>query len=98
MTPRSARADSQANAAAYAARPWLSAYPAEVPADVEVPDEPLTRLLDDAAASFPTRTALSFLGTSTGYRELRGQVDRCAGALAGLGVGAGDRVALVLPN
>ena len=39
---------------AYAQRPWLASYPAGVPGDVEVPDVPLTRLLDDAAASWPS--------------------------------------------
>ena len=42
--------------------------------------------------------ALAFLGTTLTYRELRGEVDRFATALAGLGVVKGDRVAIVLPN
>jgi long-chain acyl-CoA synthetase len=90
--------DEAASALAYEGRPWLKSYPDDVPPDATIPDVPLTRLLDDAAASFPTRTAMTFLGVSTSYRELRVQVDRFAGSLASLGVGAGDRVALVLPN
>jgi long-chain acyl-CoA synthetase len=82
----------------YADKPWLASYPPEVPGDYEFPEVPLTRLLDDAAASFPTTTALAFLGTRITYRELKEQVDRFATALAGLGVTKGDRVALVLPN
>ena len=82
----------------YAARPWLASYPAGVPADFEFPVAPVTRLLDDAAASFPSTTALAFLGATLTYRELQDAVDRFAGALAGLGVGKGDRVAIVLPN
>jgi len=69
-----------------------------VPADYAFPLVPLTRLLDDAASSFPTRTALAFLGATISYRELKEAVDRFAGALRGLGVGRGDRVAVVLPN
>jgi len=69
-----------------------------VPADLEVPDVPLTRLLDDAAASWPTNVALAFLGTRITYRQLQGAVDAFATALAGLGVRRGDRVAVVLPN
>ena len=83
---------------AYADKPWLASYPPEVPADYDFPEVPLTRLLDDAAASFPTTTALAFLGTRITYRELKESVDRFATALAGLGVSKGDRVALVLPN
>jgi long-chain acyl-CoA synthetase len=82
----------------YADRPWLASYPPEVPGDYDFPEVPLTRLLDDAAASFPTTTALAFLGTKITYRELKDYVDRFATALAGLGVGKGDRVAVVLPN
>ncbi len=82
----------------YASKPWLASYPPEVPAEYDFPEVPLTRLLDDAAASFPTTTALAFLGTRITYRELKDSVDRFATALAGLGVQKGDRVALVLPN
>jgi long-chain acyl-CoA synthetase len=82
----------------YDERPWLAAYPTGVPADVDVPAIPVTRLLDDATTAFPTRAAIAFLGTKTTYRELRDQVDRCASGLAQLGVEKGDRVALVLPN
>ena len=82
----------------YAARPWLAAYPPGVPADFDFPKIPLTRLLDDAAASFPSRVALEFLGTTLTYRELKDVADHLAAGLAGLGVRKGDRVALVLPN
>jgi long-chain acyl-CoA synthetase len=69
-----------------------------VPADYVFPTVPLTRLLDDAASSFPTNTALAFLGTKLTYKQLKEDVDRFATALAGLGIGKGDRVAIVLPN
>jgi long-chain acyl-CoA synthetase len=82
----------------YDNRPWLGYYPAGVPTDVAVPDVPLTRLLDDAAARFPRRTALAFLGARTTYRRLVQQVDRFAAALRRLGLNKGDRVALILPN
>ncbi|HVE98548.1 MAG TPA: AMP-binding protein [Mycobacteriales bacterium] len=82
----------------YADRPWLASYPPEVPTEYEFPEVPLTRLLDDAAAAFPTTTALAFLGSTLTYRELKDSVDRFAAALAGLGVVKGDRVAIVLPN
>ena len=81
-----------------ARRPWLSSYPPGVPTELEIPAVPLTALLDDAAAGFPGRPAIAFLGTTITYRELKDAVDRFAGALARLGVSKGDRVALVLPN
>jgi long-chain acyl-CoA synthetase len=85
-------------ASASAARPWVAHYPPGVPATYEFPKTPLTRLLDDAAASYPSHVALAFMGAKTTYKELKELVDRFAGALQGLGVGKGDRVAIVLPN
>ena len=84
--------------AAYDDRPWLSSYPTEVPRDYDIPSVPLTRFLDDAADSFPTSIAVTFLGTTLTYAALRADVDAFAGALAELGVTKGDRVALILPN
>ncbi len=82
----------------YAGQPWLDRYPEGVPTSYEFPKFALTRLLDDATNSFPDHVALAFLGAKSTYKELKDQVDRFAGVLAGLGVGKGDRVALVLPN
>jgi len=77
---------------------WLAAYPAGVPAEFEFPQVPLTRLLDDAAGAFPTGVAISYAGRLLTYRQLVEDVDRFAGSLRALGVQAGDRVAIVLPN
>jgi acyl-CoA synthetase (AMP-forming)/AMP-acid ligase II len=48
----------------------------------------------------PSRIALAVAGAdiSVSYGELRGQVDKLARQLAALGLGAGDRIALALPN
>lgn len=79
-------------------RPWLSAYPEGVPADIDTPAQPLTANLDGAVRRFPDRVALDFLGAATTYRQLGEQVAHAAGALHEAGVRHGDRVALVLPN
>ncbi|MGH8868809.1 MAG: AMP-binding protein [Actinomycetes bacterium] len=83
---------------AYDERPWLRWYPAGIPPEIDVPDVPLTRLLDDAAEQFPRRTAIAFFGRTMTYRRLVDHVDRFASALSDVGVRRGDRVALVLPN
>ena len=95
---RPRRSTASAPGASYEDRPWLASYPDGVPGDFDFPAIPVTRLLDDAASSFPTGTAIAFLGRTMTYRELQDAVDRFAGALKGLGVGKGDRVAVVLPN
>ena len=79
-------------------RPWLASYAPGVPADIELPDESLTDMLERAVARFADRVALDFYGATTTYRQLGDQVARAARALSSLGVGSGDRVALVLPN
>ncbi len=79
-------------------RPWTRSYAPGVPATVEVPDQSLVDLLDASVARFGEHVALDFFGATTSYTDLGDQVARAAGALRGLGVTAGDRVALVLPN
>ena len=79
-------------------RPWLELLPPNVPATLEYLEVPLHQVLADAAARHPDLPAVRFAGTTLSYRELWGRALRCASALAGLGVGQGDRVALMLPN
>jgi long-chain acyl-CoA synthetase len=82
----------------YDERPWLRFYADGVPDDVQVPDVPLTRLLDDSAERFPNRKALMFFGRPMTYAKLLAAVDRFAGALRRIGIRKGDRVSVVLPN
>jgi long-chain acyl-CoA synthetase len=82
----------------YGGRRWRRWYAPEVVERVNVPDVALTQLLDDAAAEFPDRAALAFLGRTMTYRALVEAVDRCASALHELGAVKGDRIALVMPN
>ncbi len=79
-------------------RPWLDTYAPGVPADVHVPDEPLTAALARAAERYPARVALDFMGAVTTYATLQRRVLHAAEALREIGVRHGDRVALVLPN
>ncbi|MDP2660323.1 MAG: long-chain fatty acid--CoA ligase [Dehalococcoidia bacterium] len=81
-----------------ASYPWLKHYEEGVPHSIQYPPIPLHRTLEDAAARFPGRPALVFLGASISYRRLNALADRFASVLQGLGVAKGDRVALMLPN
>src|SRR5258705_1460606 len=92
------RQDGSQMATPYDEMPWLRFYPTGVPPNVDVPDVPLTQLLDDSAARFPRRAALAFFGRGMSYRQVVRQADRFAGALRRFGVHKGDRVALILPN
>ncbi|MET7970133.1 long-chain-fatty-acid--CoA ligase [Micromonospora sp. NPDC005305] len=83
---------------ATAQRPWTRSYAPGVPAEIAEPAGSLVDLITDAARRFGPRVALDFYGATTTYAELADQVARAAEALRRLGVGPGDRVALVLPN
>lgn len=79
-------------------RPWAASYPPDVPIEIDVPDETLVDLLDTAVTRFGPAPALDFFGATTSYRELGDRVARAAEGLRRLGVGPGDRVAIMLPN
>lgn len=59
---------------------------------------PLTALLDDAVARWPDRPCVDFLGAKWTYAEIGDQVERAAAGFRRLGVVAGTRVGLCLPN
>ena len=60
--------------------------------------ETLTGWLDERAASMPGRTAIVSPEATFDYGALKARSDRLAGALSGLGIGAGDVVGVQLLN
>ncbi|RMX04092.1 long-chain fatty acid--CoA ligase [Corticibacter populi] len=80
-------------------RPWLAAYPAGVPADID-PNEydSLAELLDDAFDRYGSRTAFSFMGQDFSYASIERLSGRLAAYLQSLGLQKGERVAVMLPN
>jgi long-chain acyl-CoA synthetase len=79
-------------------RPWISQYADGVPATIELPTGSLVDMLDASVKAFRSNVALDFFGSTTTYAELGIMVARAAEGLRRIGVGHGDRVALVLPN
>lgn len=79
-------------------RPWLSSYAEGVPAEIDEPTQTLPEMMSASVQKFGKHPALEFFGAVTTYRELGEQIERAAEGLRRIGVGAGDRVALVLPN
>ena len=73
-------------------------YQPGIPAVIEVPDAPLSELLETAARFYPDRVAIDFLGAAMTYRELLEASERAAQVLRTSGVHKGDRVALIMPN
>ncbi|MBM6622161.1 AMP-binding protein [Micrococcaceae bacterium RIT802] len=79
-------------------QPWVRNYQPGVPAEIELPTESLVDMFEHSVAAAGRAPALEFFGRRTSYRDLGEQVDRAAEGLRRLGVRAGDRVALILPN
>src|SRR5262245_24354466 len=78
---------------------WLAQYDADVPHSLyPYPEKTLLDYLDTLAREHPSRPALLFKGAEVSYDQLQRQSTAFAAALAALGVGHGDRVALILPN
>ncbi len=78
--------------------PWEAHYPKGINWDSPVDAQPLSKILDEAVASFGTRPCLDFLGRKSTYKEIGQMVDRAAKGFQALGVGKGVRVGLFLPN
>ncbi|MCC8908986.1 long-chain-fatty-acid--CoA ligase [Curtobacterium sp. GD1] len=79
-------------------RPWLASYAPGVPHDIDEPTGSLYDIVEGSARRFPKKVALEFFKRTTTYAELEEQILRAANGLRKLGVTAGDRVAIVLPN
>ena len=78
--------------------PWIKSYPAHIRWDLDVAPTPVHQILDNAAAKWPDRPALQFMGRRIAYRKLQSLVHRAAKGLQKLGVGPGVHVGLYLPN
>ncbi|RYX95539.1 MAG: long-chain-fatty-acid--CoA ligase [Comamonadaceae bacterium] len=80
-------------------RPWLSAYPAGVPADIDATQYPsLVALMDEAFTKYSDRVAYSFMGKDVTFRQTDSLSAAMAAYLQGLGLVKGDRVAIMMPN
>lgn len=78
--------------------PWVRHYQPGVPAQIELPTESLVALVERSVREAGDCVATEFFGKETTYRDLGDQITRAAEGLRSLGVQAGDRVAIVLPN
>lgn len=79
-------------------RPWLKHYPAEVSPTLEYPECNLAQFLLDSADAYPDAVAVHFMGKTITYGKLREHAEVLAKGLISLGIGKGDRVAIMLPN
>jgi long-chain acyl-CoA synthetase len=79
-------------------KPWTKNYDEGVPSEINIPEKPLYSLIDDAANTYPEKTAIIFFDKKITYKQLKEMIDRFAHALQEHGVKKGDVVAIMLPN
>jgi long-chain acyl-CoA synthetase len=79
---------------------WLSSYPEGVPAQIDVNRfASLAELFQNSVEQFPERPAFSNMGKTLSFSELdKLSRDFAAYLQARLGLGKGDRIAIMLPN
>ena len=79
-------------------KPWHRHYDYYAPTSIRYPKISVPTFFSGAAAQFPDRPAMSFLGAEMSFWQTREQMRRLANALGKLGIKKGDRVGLQLPN
>jgi long-chain acyl-CoA synthetase len=80
-------------------RPWLKAYPAGVPADIDASQYPsLVALMEESFKTYKDRVAYSFMGKEITFGQTNSLSLAFGAYLQGLGLARGDRVAIMMPN
>ncbi len=81
-------------------RPWLSSYPANVPAEIDLDEFPsIVSVIESSFEQFRDRPAFSNLGKTLSYDDVDRLSRQFAAYLLGeLKLKKGDRVAIMMPN
>ena len=79
-------------------RPWFRVWPEGVPRHIDYPVVPLFEFLSSGASKYASQIAFSCQEHTLTYGELDMATSKLAAGLHGLGITAGDRVMLFLPN
>jgi acyl-CoA synthetase (AMP-forming)/AMP-acid ligase II/thiamine pyrophosphate-dependent acetolactate synthase large subunit-like protein len=78
-------------------RPWLRFY-GKVPVELAHPEVTLYEALSQTARKSPDAIAWDFFDTTATYKSFLESIDRCANALAALGLDASERILISMPN
>ena len=79
------------------ASPWLESY-GEVKPNLDYSEKTISEAVLETAAREGEFPALSFMGKATSYTRLAEQIDKVARSFYALGIRAGQRVLICLPN
>ena len=77
--------------------PWID-HLGDIPATLEYFDGSMYEAVENIAQRYPNNVAFDFMGKSTTYRELIRNIQQCAKALKTIGIRAGDRITIAMPN
>ncbi len=81
----------------YEKKPWLKFY-GNVPESIDYPRVTMYEALMQTVEKFPDRVAYDFFDFTSTYRQFAVDIDRCADALAALGLKKGDRITISMPT
>ncbi|MFB3925299.1 MAG: AMP-binding protein [Syntrophales bacterium] len=81
----------------YEKRPWLKFY-GHVPETIDYPAITMYESVMKTVERCPEAVAYDFLGYTSTYRQFGREIDRCADALAGIGLKKGDRITISMPT
>ncbi|HLQ07124.1 MAG TPA: long-chain fatty acid--CoA ligase [Nitrososphaerales archaeon] len=79
-------------------RSWYKSWPSYLAKEVNVPPQPLHRILSNSAKNFGSMPCLRYQGRTMTYSEVDELSSRFASGLLGLGLKKGDRVGIFSPN
>jgi long-chain acyl-CoA synthetase len=77
---------------------WLKSYPKTIAWDINIPDNPLWYLMDEAVLKAADRPCVDFLGKKFTYGEVGDLVNKMAQGLQKQGVKKGTKVGIFMPN
>jgi len=77
---------------------WTANYPQGVAAEIDIPNVTLVDMFEQTCTKFADCKAVTCHGTSITFKQLHNQVMRLSYSLQQLGIVAGDRVAVIMPN
>jgi len=77
--------------------PWKD-YLGDLPMHLDYFEGTMFEAVERIAKKYPDNIAFDFMGKSTTYKKLIEQIENCAKALKTIGIRAGDRITIAMPN
>ena len=77
--------------------PWKN-YMGDVPMHLDYFGGSMFEAVENIAKQYPNSIAFDFMGKSTTYKKMIQEIEDCARSLRTLGIRAGDRVTISMPN